>query len=240
MAIDINVLDRRPDRGLFLAAAAAFPLLVLAGYFKSYYFGSFFDAKPLSNGLVHIHAVVMTLWVVYFVVQVWLVRSRNIRLHMYLGTAGVALAATVIVVGLLTAYDSHIVRRTAPPGVHPYGIALVALFDMVIFALLFFAAIVRRKRPVEHKGLMLLTAINFLPAVFFRLSPVPEKLTILWAYGVPDLLAVGCLAWISIKHRRINAVFACAVLMLLASQPLRIFLAGTQTWMRIAESLAAL
>jgi hypothetical protein len=238
MAINSNYLRRSPDGKLFLAAAVGFPLLILIGYFKSYYFSAFFDSKPLANSLVHLHGVVMTLWVIFFAAQIRLARSKNIRLHRSLGTAGAALAVMVIVVGLLTAYDSHIVRRTSPPGINPRAVALVAVFDMVLFALFFAAAVFYRKRSAEHKTLMLLTAINFLPAALFRLSPVPEKLTILWAYGVPDLLAVGCLIWLGVKHRRLNRVFAFAVLLLIISQPLRIILAGTQTWLHFAARLA--
>jgi hypothetical protein len=238
MAINSNYLRRLSDGKLFLAAAVAFPLLILMGYFKSYYFSAFFDVKPLANSLVHLHGVVMTLWVIFFASQIWLARSKNIRLHRSLGMLGVGLAVVLIVVGLLTAYDSHIVRRTSPPSINPHGIAFVALVDMVLFALFFAAAIFYRKRPTEHKTLMLMTAINFLPAVFFRLSPVPEKLTILWAYGVPDLIAVGCLVWLWVKHRRLNRVFALAVLFLIISQPLRIILAGTQTWLQFAAWLA--
>lgn len=238
MAVNVNLIRRPSDRGLFLAAAVGFPLLVLIGYFKSYYFSAFFDSKPLANSLVHLHGVVMTAWVAYFATQIWLVRSKNIRLHRTLGTAGVILASLVIVIGLWTAYDSHIIRRTAPPGINPHGIALVAIFDMMLFALFFAGAIFYRTRPAEHKTLMLMTAINFLPAAFFRISPVSEKLTILWAYGIPDLLAIGCLLWHSVKHRRLNRTFALAVLVLIISQPLRIVLVGTKPWLKFAAWIA--
>lgn len=239
MAINARYLRRPSDRNLFLAAAIGFPLLVLLAYFQSYYFSSFFAVKPLANALVHAHGVVMTLWVVYFSTQIALVRSKNVRLHMSLGMAGAVLAAVVIIVGLLTAYDSHVVRRTAPPGINPYGIFLVAIADMVLFAVFVGGAIYFRRRPAEHKSLMLMTAINFLPAAFFRLSPVPEKLTILWAYGAPDLPALVFLGWHTWKHRKLNKIFALAVLLLIVSQPLRIMLAGTKTWLEFAAWLAS-
>src|SRR5258707_11724402 len=87
MAINANILRRPSDRGLFLTAAILFPLLVLVGYFKSYYFSAFFDVRPVANALVHVHAVVMTLWVVYFTTQIALIRSKNVKLHMTMGMA---------------------------------------------------------------------------------------------------------------------------------------------------------
>jgi hypothetical protein len=238
MAVNANSLRRPSDRGLFLAAAVLFPLLVLAAYFKSYYFSAFFDVKPVANWLVHAHGLVMTLWVAYFTTQIALVRSKNVRLHMTLGVAGVALAALVVVVGLAAAYDAHLVRASAPRGINPHGFALIPVFDMALFVLFFGGAIYYRRRPAEHKSLMLMTAINFLPAAVSRIPLVPAQLMILWAYGVPDLLAFVCLGWHTAKHRKLNKVFAAAVLLLIASQPLRIVLAGSKAWLQIAARLA--
>src|ERR1044071_4155164 len=95
-----SYLFRRPsDRALFVTAAIAFPLLVLIGYARSYYFAAYFDARPLADTLVHTHAVVMTVWVAYFSTQIVLVRSGSIRLHRTLGMVGVALAALVFLFG---------------------------------------------------------------------------------------------------------------------------------------------
>ena len=229
MAINTSVLRRPSDRGLFLIAAIAFPLLVLAGYFKSYYFGSFFG-NTVPNSLVHFHGVVMTTWVLFFTTQIALVRTKNVRAHMTLGLVGVALASLVVAVGLATAYDSHIVRKTAPPGMHPYGFMLIALTDLIVFIAIFGAAIILRKRPVEHKALMLLTAINFMPAAIARLPFIPQETIILWAYGIPDLVAITSLVWLSVKHRRFNKIYAAAVLLLIVSHPVRIALTGSQTW----------
>jgi hypothetical protein len=239
MAINANLLRRPSDRGLFLTAAVLFPLTVLVGYFKSYYFSAFFDVKPLANALVHVHAAVMTVWVVYFTAQVALIRSKNVKLHMTMGMAGIALAVLVVVVGLVTAYDSHLVRGTAPPGINPHGFFVIPVFDMTLFVIFFGGAIYYRKRPAEHKSLMLMTAINFLPAAVARIPLVPAQFMILWTYGVPDLIALICLGWHTAKHRKINKAFAAAVLLLIASQPLRIFLAFSQIWLQFAGWLAS-
>jgi hypothetical protein len=242
MATDANLLParRHSDRGLFLAAAVAFPLLVLAGYFKSYYFSAFFpDVKPLANLLVHAHGAVMTLWVAYFTAQIALVRSKNIRLHMILGGAGLALAALVVASGLAVAYDSHVVRRTAPPGMNPHGFFLFGVTDMLLFVVFVAGAVYFRRRPAEHKSLMLMTVFVFLPAAFARIPLVPEKFMIFWAFGVPDLLALACLVRHARKHRKLDKAFAAAVLLLIASQPLRIALSGSDAWLRTVAWIAS-
>src|SRR5690242_2551626 len=143
MAINANVLNPRlAEKRLFLAAAIVFPLVVLAGYFKSYYFSAFFpDSRPLANTLVHAHGLVMSTWVLYFVAQVALIRTKNITLHMTMGFAGIALAAAVVIVGMATAYDAQLVRGAAPPGVNPHSFFILPVSDMTLFAVLFAAAV---------------------------------------------------------------------------------------------------
>lgn len=238
MAINANLLRRPSDRSLFLIAAVGFPLLVLIGYFKSYYFSAFFDVKPIANALVHAHGLVMTLWVVYFTAQVALIRSKNVKLHMKMGMAGVVLAVLVIVVGLATAYDAQLVRASAPPGANPHSFFIYPVSDMTLFIILFAAAIYYRKRPAEHKSLMLLTAINFLPAALFRVSPVPDQFTIFWAFGVPSLLAIICLVWSTVRRRQLNKIFAAGVLLLIIALPLRIVISGSEPWLRFVAWIA--
>jgi len=239
MAINSNLFQRPSDRGLFLTAAVVFPLLVLVGYFKSYYFSAFFsDARPIANALVHAHGVVMSAWVVYFIAQVALIRSKNVKLHMTFGWAGIALAALVIVVGMVTAYDAMLVRRSAPPGVDPHGFFFLPVFDMLLFVVFFAGAIFYRKRPAEHKSLMLLTALNFLPAAIFRIELFQGDYTIFWAFGIPALMAVACFAWFTAKHRKFNRVFALGVLIVLAAVPVRLVVPATDAWLGLVGLLA--
>ena len=110
MATNVNALQPRlADRKLFLITAIGFPLLVLIGYFKSYYFSAFFaDVQPVANALVHAHGIIMSAWVIYFVAQFALIRTKNIKLHMTMGMAGIALAAIVVISGMATAYDAQL------------------------------------------------------------------------------------------------------------------------------------
>jgi len=239
MAINANILGARlADRRLFLAAAMGFPLLVLIGYSRTYYFGGLFNAKPLANALVHAHAFIMSTWVVYFAAQVILIRTRNLKLHMTMGFVGIALAALVVIVGMVTAYDAHLVRKTAPSGLDPFGFFAVPVFDMLAFVILFAGAIFYRKHPAEHKSLMLLTAFNFLPAAMFRMTFIPPQFTIVWALGVTDLLAFACFGWYTLRHRKFNWVFAGGLLVLVASQLIRFPVGYSQTWIDLVAKIA--
>jgi len=236
-----SYLFRRPsDRGLFLTAAVGFPLLILIAYFKSYYFRPYFTARPLASSLVHAHGVVMTLWVVYFSAQIALVRRRSVRLHMTLGTLGAVLAALVTVLGVAVAADVHVVRMRAPQGVHPYGFFAIPAVAMAMFVLLFAGALYFRRRPAEHKTLMLMTAINFLPPALGRIPLLPPGMKIAQGFGIPALLALACFGWHTWKHRSPNPVFAAAVLAQIGSFALAIFLARNETWIAFVGWLTSL
>ena len=239
MAANVQAIRRPSDRGLMIAAAAAFPLLVLAGYFRSYYARPFFDNPPFANSLVHFHAIVMTIWVLYFTAQIALVRTKNLKLHMTMGLSGIFLAVVVIIVGMVTAWDSHIVRATAPPGMNPHGFFIVPVLDMLFFAVFFAGAIYYRKKPAQHKTLMLMTAINFSPAAFARLPIFPPELFIIQALALPALVGLICFAWHTWKHRKFNWVFAVALFTFIASGPLRVVFAGTQSWLGFVGWLAS-
>ena len=238
MAINANVLPRPSDRNFFLWAAVLFPLLVLIGYFRTYYFSVFFDVPSVANALVHTHGIVMTIWVLYFVAQVILIRSKNIKLHMTMGMAGIALAAIVVIVGMATAYDAQLVRHAAPPGVNPHSFFVLPAGDMAMFILFFAGAIYYRKRPAEHKTLMLMTAINFLPAAFFRTTFIPPEYLNHWAFGLAYLIAISSLIFHSIKHRKVNKVFLTAVILFVISAPLRFVFAETEMWLSFVRRIA--
>ena len=155
-----------------LAAAILFPLIVLVGFGRTYYFkGLFGTTRPLPSSLVHLHGLVMTAWVVLFVVQVRLASSKRIHRHQQLGYAGIGLGALIIATGLPTALRAaKYGSASAPPAIPPLSFLLVPTFDLLIFALLFGAAILYRRRPAAHKRLMLLTAVNFLPPALARVT----------------------------------------------------------------------
>jgi hypothetical protein len=159
---------------------------------------------------------------------------------MSLGMAGVALAALVLGFGMAVAVNKHLVQRSAPPGVSPEGFFAIPLAEMLLFALCFGGAIYYRKRPAEHKTLMLMTAINFLTPALARIPLLPPQFRIAQSFGIPALLALASFGWHTWKHRRPNAVFAAAVLLQLASYPLVIFLARNEAWVAFVARLYSL
>ena len=150
------------DRRLYIWFAVFMPIIVLAGFARSYYLKGFFGFPALPSLLVHLHGIVMTPWVVLFVTQVSLVATGRTRTHQRLGVLGAVLAPLVIVVGVLTAISGA--ARGATPGPPALQFLVVPLVDMLVFAILVGTALYLRRRRLDiHKRLMLLAAVNFLP-----------------------------------------------------------------------------
>ena len=229
------------DRRLFLIAAIAFPLIVLVGFGRTYYLKGFFDAPPLASMVVHIHGVLMTAWVMLFMAQVWLISSKRIRVHQRLGYAAIGLGVLIIVTGFVTAVRAaKFGAAAAPPDIPSQAFLIVPLFDLLMFAVLFAAAIYYRKKPASHKSLMLLTAVNFLPPALARIPIVPlQSLGPLWFFGFPTVVALLCLGLETWRYRRLNRVFLAGTLLLIASYIVRLAIMGTNTWMAIAGWLTS-
>ena len=227
------------DRRLYILAAILTPLIVLAGFARTYYLKPFLGTPDLAGRIVHLHGIVMTAWVVLFVVQVSLVATRRTRIHQRLGILGAALAALVVIVGVLTAlYAAARGDSIGPPAL---AFLIIPLGDMLIFSVLIGLALYFRRNLHVHKRLMLLAAINLLTPAIAR---IPFDFIInggpLVFFGLTDLCLLACVAFDTFKHRRLHPVFLWGSIFIVAMQPLRLLFAGTGVWMNFAAALVSL
>ena len=234
-----NFHRRISDRPLYLAAAILIPLVVLAGFARTYFLKGFFGTPPLPSFIVHIHGVVMTAWVLLFIVQVTLVAKRRTKIHMRLGILGAILSALVVVVGILTAL--YAAARGATPGPPPLVFLIIPLGDMVVFGILAGAALYFRKRLDIHKRLMLLAAAAMLPPAIARipLSFITNNGPLAF-FGLTDLCVLGFVVFDTVRHRRLHPAFLWGSLLIFVFQPLRVLVAGTEAWTSFAAALVRL
>lgn len=239
MAATPRMPGRVNDRRLYILAAILTPLIVLAGFARTYYLKPFFGTPDLPNHIVQLHGIVMTAWVLLFIVQISLAATHRTRVHQRLGIAGGVLATLVVVVGVLTAL--YAAARGATPGPPPLAFMVVPLGDMLVFSVLIGLALYfRRKLPI-HKRLMLLAAINLLTPAIAR---IPLKFIEyggpLAFFGLTDLCLLAFVAYDTFKHRRLHPAFLWGSIFILVMQPLRLLLAGTGVWMNFAAALVSL
>ncbi len=239
MATSQPLSRRVNDRKLYLWAAILTPIIVLAGFARTYYLKGFFATPALPNRMVQLHGVVMTLWVVLFVVQVTLVATKRTRTHQRLGIAGSFLALAVFAVGILTAI--YAAARGSSPGPPALQFLVIPLGDMVALAVLIRLALYYRRRLDVHKRLMLLAAINLLTPAIARipLSFIQTNGPLAF-FGLTDVCLLAFVAFDTIKHRRLHPVFLWGTLLLILFQPFRLLLAGTNAWISFAAMLVNL
>jgi hypothetical protein len=80
-------------RLFFVVMASAVIITVFAGFAPTFYLrGSFAQSRPMSV-LLHVHGIVFSTWVSFFLVQTLLVARGSRRLHQRLGWIGAGIAA---------------------------------------------------------------------------------------------------------------------------------------------------
>ena len=240
MAMNPGIQTTGRDRRMYIWFAVFMPIIVLVGFARSYYLKGFFGFPALPSLLVQLHGIVMTSWVVLFVTQVTLVATGRTRTHQRLGVSGAVLAILIVIVGVLTGIAGA--ARGSTPGPPALQFLAVPVFDMLVFAILVGTALyVRRRRLDIHKRLMLLAAVNLLTPAIARI-PLHFIQTggPLVFFGLTDLCLLACVAYDSVKNRRLHPAFLWGALLIIVSQPLRLMLSGTDAWMRFATMLVGL
>ncbi|HSB27906.1 MAG TPA: hypothetical protein VLE19_08625 [Pyrinomonadaceae bacterium] len=236
----IPAVNRRiSDRKLYILAAILLPIIVLIGFARTYYLKGIFNTPPIPSTLVHFHGLVMTSWVILFVVQVTLVATKRTKTHQRLGVLGSVLAGLVFIVGILTGLAAA--ARGASPGPPPLQFLIIPLGDMLVFGILVGAALYYRRKLDVHKRLMLLGASILLGPAIARIPlHFIQAGGPLAFFGLTDLCIIACVAFDTMKHRRLHPVFLWGVPFVIALQPLRLWLAGTNAWLKIASALVSL
>lgn len=239
MSIESTLPPRRRsiDRGIYTWAALAAVIIVFAGFARSYYLRSIFGGPALSN-LVHAHGLVMTLWFALFVVQVRLVAVGRVAVHRQLGVIGAVLAALVVGVGTITAITAA--RNGVSPGPPPLVFLTIPLGDMVVFTVLVALGLSYRNRAMTHKRLLLLSSLGILTAAIARIPIAAiHNGGLPLFFGLTDLCVLLCIAYDTVKNRRLHPAFGWGFLFIIASQAFRFWLAGTPQWLQFATWLVS-
>jgi hypothetical protein len=223
----------RRTRRFYVGMALAIVITVFIGFAQSYYLKPWYGTRELSP-LLHLHGLIFTTWVLFFLAQTTLVASGRTYLHRRMGIAGAVLAALVVVVGVAVTITRGRTGVSPIPGVPPLSFLAIPFFDMVVFAILVGTAIHFRRRLETHKRLMTLAMITLLPAPIARLHfPFlpPGPLTF---FGLADLFIVAILVFDLVTRRKVHPATIWGGLLVVASQPLRLMIAGTPAWLAFA------
>lgn len=178
-------------RKAYFAIALLVAAIVAWGFWKTYYSQAF--ARADLPAVVHVHAVVFSLWVLVLVAQAAVVVAGNVRLHKQLGVAAMLYGALVFSVGLLVSVGAPVVRVRS--GFYPLEVggivALYNLTDMLLFGAFLALAFAYRGRPELHKRWIVAASAALCGAALGRVVPgsTPQYL-LLWLSPLLALVAV--------------------------------------------------
>jgi hypothetical protein len=209
---------------------------VFAGFAPTYYLRPRFTSAPLLP-LLHLHGLVFTSWIALLLIQTTLVAANRTDIHRRLGIAGGVIATLMVLVGVSTAIIKASQGAAPPGGPSPQVFLVVPLGDILIFAILVGAGFYYRRRPDVHKRLMLLATISILTAAIARLPFAILQAGPPAFFGLTDIFIVVCLLYDLITLKRIHRATVLAGLLIVASQPLRLIIGGTQAWLGFANWL---
>lgn len=234
----------RYDRVFYSSIAIVLALTAFVGFGPTYYF-DLLGSSPLETltggpvtPLVHLHAALFTGWVLLFIAQTALVARRKVAIHRRLGIAGAVLAASMVTIGIVTALNGA-ARGAAPAGVDPMSFLLIPLSDMVLFGCFVAAAVLLRANREAHKRLMLLAYVCVIVAAVARLPGV-LPLGPLAFFGLAFLFVLAGAVFDRVTRQRVHPAYVWGGSFLVLSVPVRLTIAGTETWMGFARWLVGL
>ena len=188
--------------------------------------------------LLYVHAAVFSSWLLFFILQSALIRTRNVRVHRTIGGFGVALGVAIILLGAgtavtMTRFDTRVLHQSdAGPFI------LVPLWDITCFTISFALAILWRKKPEFHRRLILIASCALTAAGWARFPPhlLPP---ITFYAGVDALILLG-VARDFMVNRRVHQVYRYALPAFIAGQILVMYIVtqNPPLWLKIAHAIA--
>jgi hypothetical protein len=201
------------ERWFYLVLVTLVTATVLVGFAQTYLtmdrFSPTADALPTA---VHVHGISFLAWYLLLVLQAVLVVQKSLRLHRWLGTASLALAAIIVATGIL------VIAVRMDGGLQGDGFwssfSLVILSNLILFAGFFGAAFYYRARPELHRRYMLLAAATGSGAAQFRILAAVLGQSF---YAVPggilltNLFVVAAMIGDWLIHGRVSRVYLIAL-----------------------------
>jgi hypothetical protein len=231
---------RRLDRWFYFLMALLIGASVAYGFSRTIV-GNLFRPAISRPIILWIHAAAFVSWVVLFITQAALIRSRRVRWHRRLGAAGLALGICIPVLGIATSLT--MARFNTSHGlddaIGAAAFLAVPFNDMAAFAGAFAAAAWLRKKPEYHRRLMLVATIVLTAAAFARFPFITvEQLRF---YGGVDFLLLLCVVRDWFATGRIHTAYALSLPPIVVGQvmAMTLFLARPAPWIDIAGRLVA-
>lgn len=224
------------DKYFYLAMGLVIAGVVVAGFSQTVNTNLFHPAVPRPL-LLWFHGSAFAGWVLFYIIQSTLVRTRNVKVHRTIGWFGAGLGTCMVLLGFTTAVVmSRFDIRTLKEVSGTAEFLIIPFYDMVAFGTLFTLAILWRKKPDLHRRLLFLATAGLLDAAFGRYQYLFD--TNLFILCVWAVMLLGVLRDLLVD-KRVHRVYLVALPSLFAGYAFATYTwrAASPWWMSIAHSL---
>lgn len=251
--MSMAVRDEADQRWFYVWIAAICATVLIGGFVPTYW--APIAAGTLVKGapVLHIHALLFTMWPFLFLAQTLLAATGRIEHHRRLGLAGAALASAMVLVGLWTTVYSIEVQTEVSDAFRARSFAIISFLKIVFFGVSVSLAIANVRRPAFHKRLMVLANVALLQTALARilfalfapegspqrpgLGAPPSMLVTIPTSIVLDLFLLAIVILDRRANGRVHPVYAIGGVALVAMQVLRVPLSSSQAWHAVADWL---
>lgn len=217
----------------YLAVVVLMSVIVIAGFWPSY-FGPLLAGRPSDRpAAIEAHALVYLGWMGLLLLQVVLVYRRRSALHRRIGRAGMVFGLVVLGMGLVASIVSPLnhLRRGDWSMDRAASFLILPLGDMLLWAVLFGAAMWYRRNPEYHKRFILMATVTLLFAPVARMNLPLPLLFVGWL--LPVFLGMSYDLW---TRRRIHPAYLAGTALMVVVF-LRLFVMETAGWRRLGSGL---
>lgn len=155
------------SRYFYFCMSLVMAALVLSGFSRTVN-ANLFHANPPRPWLLWMHGVAFSTWVVFFIAQSTLIRTRKVSVHRLLGWFGAGLAAVMVMLGFTIAvvmarFDTLVLHQK-----DVQSFLSIPFADMIIFGSCMAMAIYWRRKPEYHRRLVFIATCQLMDAAIGR------------------------------------------------------------------------
>ncbi|WP_425639851.1 hypothetical protein ACPUEN_08965 [Algoriphagus yeomjeoni] len=194
----------------------------------------------IAPPLIYIHGALAMCWVSLYLLQVLLIRSKNLKIHKQLGIIGLLIALSIVVTLLPT--GMHQVERELAEGLGQTATSSLVgiLFSGLIFGGLVISGIANRKMPCIHRNFMLLATLVLIWPGWFRfrhLFPNVSDPAFWFGFVLADTFIVISILWDRVVHGKFNTTLLTFGLLIILENTLELYFFDSPWWQELANKI---
>jgi hypothetical protein len=227
----------RDDRRAALVWLGIFWIIVGVGF--GFDLHNYFHEQPPVPRIVHVHAVVTTIWLLIVTALVLMVETGNVKLHRRFGWFVAGYAILVVVIAPWSELSWQALNLHTPGSLPPEFLS-IAFSGVICLAVLLPWGIRLRRNSAAHRRVLMLAAICISDAGFSRMMglfvPAPSTFvgTYLFYEGGTLFIILLMLLW-DWKENRVMAQFLQAACLVIAVGLSSTGLYFNETWRLVAR-----